>query len=89
MKLYSGFSLPQGPESAVPVVAVALPRGGGEEPAGLDVRGRGAGAAGQEWVHEQRQRHLSRQQRGQRGGREDGRTRQKLSTCQTLVINQD
>ena len=38
----------QGPEPAVPVVAVAVPRGGREEPAGLDVRGRGAGAAGQE-----------------------------------------
>ena len=59
----------QGPEPAVPDVAVALPGGGRAEPAGLELRGRGAGAARQERpLDGQRPLHLPRRQRRQ-GGR--------------------
>ena len=60
----------QGPEPAVPDVAVALPVGGRAEPAGLELRGRGAGAARQERpLDGQRPLHLPRRQRRQGGRR--------------------
>ena len=66
----TSFPRVQGPEPAVPVVAVALPGGGRAEPAGLELRGRGAGAARQERpLDGQRPLHLPRRQRRQGGRR--------------------